>query len=167
MGTPNQVDLKDATIKLKDGTTPTANEITLKIGEGNLTWTETYNREYMKDRGILDSVRDGDEEPCEVSFQIKYAAIKASTGDAITPAEFLKNTNAETTLVSTGSGCDPYACDIEVFLDYSSCTAIQDETLTFSEFRVESLGGDIQAGQLSVSGKCNAQAPTAVRTDSP
>ena len=35
-----KIDLKDCTIYFKDGTTPTPNELELKIGSGNLTFTE-------------------------------------------------------------------------------------------------------------------------------
>jgi hypothetical protein len=47
-----QIDLKNVTIKIVDGATP-ANELEIKIGEGNLTYSEKVNRQYIKDRGPL------------------------------------------------------------------------------------------------------------------
>ena len=44
--------------------------IEIKIGEGDLTYTEHHARTYTKDRGRLDTVRDADEEPMDVAFQL-------------------------------------------------------------------------------------------------
>ena len=161
MGTPNKVDLKDATIKLIDGT-GTPNELTLKVGEGNLTFTEQYNMEYLLDRGNLDGVREGDQVPMEVSFQVNLEALKSSTGDDDTPWEFLRN-RGQTTLATVGEACDPFAVDIEVTFAHG-CTGTEDEEMLFEEFRVENIGGDLKAGQLSFSGKCNKVAPTPTRS---
>lgn len=51
--------------------------LTVKIGDGNLTWDEKKNRIYFKDRGILDAVRDGDEEPLELSWEFAYEFLEA------------------------------------------------------------------------------------------
>jgi len=64
-----QLDLKNATIKIKDGH-DTAAEITIQLGEGTLNYTERRNIEYTLDRGAVATaaVREGDENPVEVSF---------------------------------------------------------------------------------------------------
>jgi len=49
-----QIDLKNATLKIKDGGT---NEMEVTLGEGNLVYTERQNVEYTLDRGTLDEVR--------------------------------------------------------------------------------------------------------------
>ena len=64
-----QIDLKKATVWLKDGATP-QNTLEIKVGEGNLTYSEKVNREYTLNRGILDKVRDGDQTPMDVSFDL-------------------------------------------------------------------------------------------------
>lgn len=157
------VDLKDATIKILDGTTPTANEITLTIGEGNLTWSEKRNIEYVKDRGVLDTTREGDEEPVDVSLEVVFDNLTSSTGLPITPREALKQLGQASAWVTTGGECEPYAVDIQVDVDVS-CGTVEDERITFSEFRFEDIGGDFRAGTLSITGKCNETTPTAIRT---
>lgn len=51
--------------------------LTVKIGDGNLTWDEKINRIYFKDRGILDAVRNGDEEPMALKWEFAYEFLEA------------------------------------------------------------------------------------------
>ena len=78
-----QISLKFATMKLIDGTAVTPEEIEIKIGEGNLTWTEAKTMEYLLDRTLLDEVRAGDEIPMDVSFDFIWDYL---TGDGIIPS---------------------------------------------------------------------------------
>lgn len=160
---PTVIDLKKVTLKLVDGDSP-ANSLTIKMDDGNLTYSQKKNREYRLDRGTLDTVRDGDEEPMEVSFQGRFNSITSDTGESITITEFLTKTGAGSALVTTAAdACAPYAVDIQVEIT-NDCGTVLDEVITFPEFRYEEIGGDFSAGQLSVSGKCNAEAPTSIRT---
>lgn len=158
-----QIDLKDATIKILDGTTPTPNEITVKIGEGNLTYTEKRNIEYVKDRGELDTTREGDEEPTELSIDAVWEEITASAGLPPSIKDAIKGVGEASTWVSTGGDCEPYAVDVVVEVDVS-CGTVEDEQLTFSEFRYEQVDHDLRAGTFAISGMCNETMPTAVRT---
>ncbi len=109
-----QIDMKDVTIKFLDGT-PTPNEITITIGEGNLTYTETRNIEYILDRGVLDEVRLGDETPVELSTDFKWSFITGTTGTGGVPSpeDFLKRIGAASAYISTDSDlCRPFAIDI-------------------------------------------------------
>ncbi len=101
-----QVDLKLATIKIKDGG---ANEITVKIGEGNLTYNETRNVEYTLDKGKLDGVKLGDEVPVDVSLD--------ATWESITGVE----TNADVTVATTAG----VATDVTLTLTDSAATPVQ------------------------------------------
>jgi len=67
-----RISLKEAYLRLKDGG---AVEMLVKIGEGNITYSEKKNREYMLDRGSLDAVRDGDDVPVEVAFDFTWEYI--------------------------------------------------------------------------------------------
>lgn len=160
---PTVVDLKKSVVKFVDGS-GTPKVLTLKLDEGNLTYSVKKNREYRKDRGNLDTVRDGDDEPMEVTLQCRFHSIKSDTGETVTPFEFLTKTGAASAYVTTAADtCAPYAIDIVVEIT-NDCGSVKDEVLTFSEFRYEDIGGDFGAGQLSISGKCNAVMPTSVRT---
>jgi len=164
-----QVDLKQVIFKIKDGTT-VPNEITITVGEGNLTWSEKKNIEYKLDRGTLDSVRLGDQAPVEVSFDIRWDFIMGSTatGALPTPYEALTNSGTAASWASadTADPCNPYAVDLE-FVHTPACTltgTLNDvETITFTDFRYESIDFDFSSGQISVSGKANIEAPTVVR----
>ena len=158
-----QIDLKNAVIKIKDGTTPTANELTVIVGEGNLTFTERVNREYTLDRGLIHGVRDGDEEPMDVSMEFMWEFIKADTGNPPTVGDALKKRGEAASWVSSGADlCEPYSVDIQVVYT-PQCAGVDTETLILPEFRYEELEHDLRGGTVSVSGKCNAKQATVSR----
>jgi len=169
-----QIDLKSVTLKLQDGTTPTPNEISIKIGEGNLTYSENVTREYTLDRGLLDEVRDGDEVPMDVAFDLVWEFITGNTDSAGVPPtveDALKNQNNASTWVSTDAdACRPYALDV-VLEDVPVCGAsapIQEqEVVTLPDFRYETLDHDLRAGTIACSGRCNAKVATIVRSLQP
>ena len=145
------IDLKKAILVVKDGS-GTPKTITVKIGEGNLTFSEKRNMEYVLDRGILDTVKEGDQVPVEVKFDFMWEYIAGSsvgTGlrDIIT---------GSTEYVSTDTdACRPYACDIELTYQPTPASCGDAETITFPDFRGESMDYDLRAATVSCSGKCN------------
>jgi hypothetical protein len=164
-----QIDLKDVTMKIKDGT-GTPLEITIKIGEGNLTYTESRTMEYTLDRGTLDEVREGDEVPMDVSFDFVWEYIigdDTTTTNTPTIEDVLKRQGLAAAWVSTDAdGCRPYAVDIEI-KHSPSCTAgapaKDEETITLPDFRYETLEHDLRNGTVSVTGRCNAKVATVSR----
>lgn len=168
-----QIDLKQTLLKVKDGTTPTANEITVKIGEGNLTYSENRTIEYTLDRGLLDEVRLGDETPMDVTFDLLWEFITGNTDSAGVPPtveDALKQQNNASTWVSTDADqCRPYAVDIviEHVPDCGNAFGQEQEFITLPDFRYETLDHDLRAGTIAVSGRCNAQTATIVRSLQP
>lgn len=168
------IDLKDVTIKLVDGTTPTANELEIKIGEGNLTYDENRNVEYILDRGRLDEVRLGDEVPVDVSFDFVWEWISGNTSSGGAPPtieDVLKNKNNAASWVSTDAdACRPFAIDV-VLENVPACGAggaqAEQETITLPDFRHDTLSHDLRAGTISVTGRCNVTEATALRTFQP
>ena len=160
------IDLKKCIIKLIDGS-GTPKELQLKIGDGTLSYDEKRNIIYDKDRGILDSVRSGDQEPMDVRLSIKWEWLRSLTGAAApTPEEALKRTGVAATLGWTSSDsdtCAPYAVDIQIKFD-PDCGDLGYETITLPDFRWETFSHDPKSGMLEVSGKCNAVSATVVRT---
>lgn len=161
------IDLKQCTFKIIDGA-GTPNEIEITIGEGNLTYSENKNIDYILDRGVLDEVREGDQVPMEVSFDFTWDYITALAASGTpTVEEALKKEGEASTWVSSdtgaGNACRPYAVDIEVEYAPTPTTCGDKETITFPDFRYETLDHDIKAGTVSCSGKCNALAPSIVR----
>lgn len=164
------IDLKDAVIKVKDGTPSTPNELQIVMDTGNITFQVGRNVEYILDRGVLSSTKEGDQIPLQVTFQGRFNEIASSSGLDESLFEFLTFTGPAATNVSTGANvcAKPYAVDIEVFLA-RACTigadVLQDETIVFPEFRWTTIDGDFQAGTLAVSGACNVVYPTSARAN--
>ena len=169
-----QIDLKNVTIKLVDGTTPTANFISIKIGEGNLTYSENRTIEYTLDRGRIDEVREGDEVPLDVSFDLLWEFITGNQDSAGVPPtveDALKNqNNAAGWLSSDPDTCRPFALDLlleNVPVCGAAAPTQEQEFITLPDFRYETLDHDTSAGTIAVSGRCNSKVATVVRSLQP
>ena len=139
--------------------------IEIKIGEGNMTWSETKEYEYLRDRGDLDTVKEGDEQPVELSLEFVYEYIKTQSGKDITPVDALKRIGPAAEWVSTSSDlCEPYCIDI-LAKHCVPCGTDEDEDVLFVDFRYESLDFDIGEATIAVGGKCNVSSPTVLRSD--
>jgi len=133
--------------------------ITIKIGEGTLTYSEKKPREFVKDRGNLDTVRDADQEPMDVAFDFIWDFIIAeSGGSAPTVEEVLKLTGIASTnswLTTATDVCQPYCVDIEIANTPTACTSVQNEFSVIEEFYYENLDHDAKEGSVSCSGRSN------------
>jgi hypothetical protein len=139
-------------------------QIEIKIGEGDLTYTETDQYTYDLDRGELDTVRRGDDVPMEVSLAFTFEQVTTGTGEAITPVDALKRINGAAEWVSSSDDlCEPYAVDIEVIHE-PPCGTAQVEEILFPDFRAESRQFSFRDAQISVTGRCNATEPTVTRS---
>ena len=140
-------------------------QISIKIGDGNLTYSEKNNYDYELDRGEIDSVREGDQVPMEVNLDFVYEFITTGTSEAITPMDALKRRGSAAEWVNSSSDpCEPYAVDIEVE-HVPPCGGAQKEITIFPDFRSESRDVDLGEASISVSGKCNATEPIVTRED--
>ena len=149
-------DLKNAVVKIVDGTTPTANELEIKLAGGTIDFTENRPREYTLDGGNLDLVKDADEEPIDVSMEASWEFIKAIAASGTpTLEEALDKTGEAASWATTGGECEPYCVDIYIEYDVA-CGTEQDERIILREFRYETLDHDPQAGTISCTGRCNA-----------
>lgn len=74
-----RIELKCSTITFKDSGSD--REVTLGIGEGNITWSEQPRFDFMLERGCLDTVRLSDQQPLEVSIDMTYNYIKCDHED--------------------------------------------------------------------------------------
>lgn len=156
-----QINIKQCVIRLadKNGT----NHIDVKIGEGNLTYSEKKPRKYIKDRGLLDSVRDDDDDPLELKLDATWEFITSASGEPITIEDALKQRNGASGWVTTSDDtCEPYALDV-ILIYTPVCPGVDPETLTFPDFRYESIEHDLKAGTFAISGKCNVTEPTPTR----
>ena len=131
-------------------------KLAIKVGEGNLTFTENTPREYLKNRGLLDTVRNADEEPMDVSFDFVWEFLAGSlTGNTPTIKEVLKRQGKASTWVSTSSDlCEPYCTDIVIYYD-PACGGENTERVDLKYFRSETLEHNLRDAQCSCTGKCN------------
>ncbi len=134
----------------------------IKVGDGNLTWSETKNREYKLDRGKISEVRNGDEAPMDVTFQMMYEELTASdpNTDPPTPEDALKRRGAAAAWLTSDnadadSKCRPYSIDLEVW-HTPPCSDKKIEVVRIPFFRYEKLDHDPKAGTISATGKSNA-----------
>jgi len=172
--TPGSADTSTDTITLESGLAEVVEvdgtvdfrgvRLEVKVGEGNVTWTETLNRDYIKDRGNLDTVRNGDQEPVDVKFEFTWEWITAVTGSGVpTLEDALKNRGEASTWVTTDSDvCAPYCVDIIIWYD-PGCGGNNTEKIELPYFRYESLDHNISDSQISCTGKCNVVEATATR----
>lgn len=130
----------------------------VKVGDGTLTWSEKKPREYKKDRGRLDQVRNADEEPIDVNINLMYEELTASSGAPPTPEDVLKQRGAAADWVSTETDdpCAPFAVNIRLDHTPPNCTTVERERVILPNFRYEQLDHNPKDGTISCQGKCNA-----------
>ena len=139
--------------------------VEIQVGEGNLTWTEAKEYEYLRERGDLDTVKEGDEQPIDLSMDFVYEFIKTESGEDITPVDALKQDGeADEWITSSSDACEPYSVDI-LAKHCVPCGSDQDEDVLFTDFRYESLDFDIGEATIAVSGRCNVSEATVTRSD--
>ena len=158
-----QIDLKNCQISIKDGG---SGVLIVKVGEGNLTYTESRNMQYTLDRGKLDEVREGDEVPMDVKLDFTWEYLRGKSGTTVPSVEeALKNIGEAAAWVSSDAdACRPYAVDIEIVYTPSPLGCGDSETITLIDYRYEKLDHDLKAGTVSTSGKCNVTQATVVRS---
>lgn len=144
-------------------------ELDIKLGEGNFTYDENREVEFIRDRGRLDSFREGDEQPMDVSFDFTWEFLSAISG-AATPSieQALKKEGPASTWTSsnTSDPCAPYVVDIEVINAPACDGTILAEVIVLPEFFYTQLSHDSDAASVSISGQCNATKAVITRTNS-
>lgn len=138
-------------------------QISIKVGDGDVKYTETTNYSYDLDRGELDTVREGDEAPMEVTLDFTYEHITTGTGETITPMDAIKRRGAASEWVSSSSDlCEPYAVDV-VIVHTPPCGTADNEITTFPDFRAEKRDVSFKDAVVNVTGKCNVTEPITER----
>ena len=137
--------------------------IEILVGDGNLTWSEAREFSYDLDRGNLNTVRTGDEQPMEVTLDLVYEFIRSLSAGEPTVEEALKQKERAASWASASAdACEPYAVEI-VVEQVQPCNSIEPELSVFSPFRHESLDFDMDEATISMTGRCNAIEPTHTR----
>ena len=138
--------------------------VSVTIGEGNLNYTEGQEMEYIRDRGVLDTVREGEDVPVEVTMDFSYTFVTTGTSETITPVDALKGIGGASEWVTSASDlCEPYAVDVEIARELS-CGSTENETTLLLDYRWESLEYSLRDATISGTGKCNVTDASQSRT---
>jgi hypothetical protein len=138
-------------------------QLDIKVGDGNITYTEHKTHEYLLDRGDLDTVREGNQVPMDVKMECVYEHITQGTSEPVSPMDALKGTGGAAEWVSASSDlCEPYAIDL-IVLHTPPCGTSENERTTFPDFRADTKEVNFKEASISVTGKCNVTEPTVER----
>lgn len=138
-------------------------QVEIKIGDGNVTWTENKDYEYLLDRGNLDTVRENDQQPLDVTIDFVYEFVTTGTDETISPYDAFKGIGGAAEWVSASSdACEPYAVDVEI-THTPPCGGAETEITLFPDFRFDTIEADLSEATFSATGRCNATAPTITR----
>jgi len=141
-------------------------QIEVKIGDGNLTYTEAKNYNYELDRGTLDTVREGDDIPLSLALAFVYEFVRTGTSETITPSDAIKGVGGAAGWISTSADkCEPYAVDmvVEHVTNCSGAANPEEEHTTFPDTRYDQLAFDLGAASISVTARCFATEATIAR----
>lgn len=131
--------------------------LSIKVGDGNLQFTENREFIYDLDRGLLDTVREGNQVPLDVSLDFVWEFLTAISG-ATTPtiSDVLHHRGAAAAWESSSDDpCEPFALDIEIE-HVPACGSAETELITLPDFRWEALPHSMTDAQVSMTGRCNA-----------
>lgn len=133
-------------------------QLNIKIGEGTLTYDEKRKMQYMLDRGLLDDVREADQEPIDVRLDFLWEHLTAASTDTIPTIEdaFKQRGKASNWVTSDPDTCRPYCVDL--ILDFQPpCPGENRELIVLPQFRWESFNHESKQGIVAVTGKCNVR----------
>lgn len=137
----------------------------IKVGEGDVSWTESKEFIYDYDRDVLDGVRQGQDQPVSLDMSFTFEYVAAETDNPPTPVEALKQIGEASEWVNSASDpCEPYAVDV-IVIHCVPCGSDEDSEYLFADFRWESLDYSIADALISVAGQCNTTDVDVTRSD--
>ena len=104
--------MRDGGITIKDGTSGTPLSCSVQCEDGDLRWTERYEKVVTRCRGAISSIRRGDDQECQLSFSCHWrnlvnAAVEAGSA-AYMPYEFINFLPTEMESTAAGRNCLDY-----------------------------------------------------------
>jgi hypothetical protein len=144
------------------------NSLTVKVGDGNLSYTSHRKVEFTLDRGEIDTCRTAPDDPMDIQLDFTWEWLTSESG-AITPTfeEAIKKKGpAVSWLTSATDQCQPYCVDVEV-LNAPACAEFANELIILEEYYYESLDHDLKKGTVSTKGRCNRRKASVYRYTPP
>lgn len=160
------VDLKNCTLFLIDGTG--ANFVGIRIGEGNFTYVNKRNLERQKSRGLLNAVREGEEQEVQITFQFIWEEFISSEGDAPTLDEIFNGQAAGWTSATFNDPYSPFSVHLQIVNTWTCYSPVGTphanvHTLNFADFFYEELNHSLKDATVDCSGFSNRSKPTALK----
>jgi len=159
--------LRDGTLTISDGTTPTALSTSISfIGDDGLSWTEKLNYIVQRNRGALAGRRAGDEEEVELTFSVQHVMYSAESGDsAATVVDALRKQGKASAWVSTGSTGEPYSVTLtfRVLAPEKGTPGVgKYEVFTFAKFVATQIGfkEGADGNSIEITGTSHVTKPT-------
>jgi hypothetical protein len=157
--------LRHGQLKIIDGS-GTPNTLIIPIAAGDLNFTVHSPSFTIRNRGVIDHSRAGDEKEMDISFSFLFEQWQANAGNTgISVVDALTQSGLASTWMNVDPSCGPFRVNLE-FKIVDPCNNANYETLLFPKFHAESLnfreGND--ANSISVSGMCLAVKPTRTYT---
>jgi hypothetical protein len=160
--------LRDGTIVIKDGTTPTPLQSTLVLDNGDLQWTEKDNTIEILDRGSISAghTRNGDDASCELSFSTKWRHLIVGSVTLADGHVLYEMFNGLYSAYESTSGAgEKYTLKVEFSVADPSAGTATSEKITFAKVYKETIvcGEGSDANKIEFKGKSFETRPTVVR----
>lgn len=156
--------LRDGVLVINDGG-GSPETLTIAVDEGDIRIEEVSNAVEVLDRGVLDHVREGDQEPVTVEFSLKFQEFIADTGAASpTPYEALRKIGNASAWASTRGVGEKYC--LNLIFTIASPAGAPNEVVTLADFYHTRIafaeGADYNT--LSVSGRAWITTPSVAKS---
>lgn len=132
--------LRDAELVLIDGSSP-ANQITVLLDEGDLSWTEHTNTIEVKSRGSITNghLRKGDDESVALTFSAKWTQLLGKSVDSQDPVQVYEFLNLLSGTGITSTSPDGQQQTLTLQFTVFDPAGIAHERITFEKVYQESL----------------------------
>lgn len=157
--------LRDGKIILQDGSS-TPKTLEIPISAGDFAFTLNSPTFIIMNRGKINSRKNGDEMPTDLSFSVFFEQWSYGNGSAsgISVADCFQGVGGASDWVSTDP-CGPFSISIVFEMD-NPCAVGEKEVLTFGKFHADTIAfkeGN-EYNTLSITGKALQQKPTRTYT---
>jgi hypothetical protein len=131
--------LRDGKVIIQDGS-PSPKQLEIPIAEGDLAFTQKSPSFVVLNRGRIDSRKQGDETPLDVSFTGKFEQWSGNYGSTgLSPVDVMDGTQKaiDAGWISTDP-CGPWAIDV-LFQMQNPCNKAEFEQLTFRKVHFDEI----------------------------
>lgn len=156
-----QIDLRRATIRISDGG---SNHIDISIGEGSFDYNEKRELDNVKNRGVLDTVRENEDVPVEISTIFIWEFISGTGSEPATVEDALKKVGQASGWTTVASDPDePYCVNVSVIY-VPLCSGVPTETILFRRFHYQELAHSLKDATVALRGFANVKKAEVTRS---